>query len=131
MASRPSGWAVGWALFAAVMLLVVGVFQALAGLVGIIEDDFIVVGPEYTYEFSVTAWGWAHLILGIVLVLAGLGIFTGNVLARTVGVVLAALSAIANFAWLPYQPVWSVVMIAVAVAVIWALTVHGRDVTEY
>jgi hypothetical protein len=131
MASRPSGWAVGWALFAAVMLLVVGVFQALAGLVGIIEDDFVVVGPEYTYEFSVTAWGWAHLILGIVLVLAGLGIFTGNVLARTVGVGLAALSAIANFAWLPYQPFWSIVMIAVAVSVIWALTVHGRDITEY
>ena len=64
------------------------------------------------------------------MVLAGFGIFTGNVLARTVGVFIAAASAVAAFVWLPYQPVWSSIIIAIDVIVIWALTVHGRDIAE-
>lgn len=125
-----SGWAVGWAVFAAIMLMMAGIFQFFAGLVALVDDTFYVVGQEWVFKFDVTAWGWIHLIWGIIVFLAGIGIFSGNVAARTVGVVAAALSAIASFAWLPYQPVWSSIMIAVAVAVIWALTVHGRDITE-
>ena len=60
--------------------------------------------------------------------LAGAGIFSGNVLARTVGVVMAGLGVIWNFAWLPYYPIWSIIAIAIGIAVIWALTVHGRDI---
>jgi hypothetical protein len=122
-----SNWAVGWSAFAAVMLILIGIYHAMAGLVALVDDTFYVVGREYVFEFDVTAWGWIHLIGGILVMLAGFGIWSGNVLARTVGVGVAALSAIANFAWLPYEPVWAGLMIGMAVAVIWALTVHGRD----
>ncbi|MET0904002.1 MAG: hypothetical protein ABWZ52_12235 [Acidimicrobiales bacterium] len=126
--NEPSGWAIGWALFAAVILITVGCFQVIAGISAIAEDDVIVKTPNYIFDLDVTQWGWVHLILGAVLILAGLGIMSGNVLARTVGVFVAALSMIANFAFIPYYPVWSIVIIAVNVAVIWALTAHGRDV---
>ena len=125
-----SSWAVGYATFASVLLLMAGIFQFVAGLVGVIEDDFYVVSTKWVFEFDVTTWGWIHMILGVVLFLSGLGILSGNVLARTVGVVVAGLAAVANFLWLPYYPVWSIVMIFLAVAVIWALTVHGRDITD-
>ena len=125
-----SGWAVGWSAFASVMLIMVGIFHAMAGLVALVDDTFYVVGETWVFEFDVTAWGWIHLIGGALVALAGFGIISGNVVARTVGVAAAVISALVNFAWLPYQPVWSVVMIAVAIAVIWALTVHGRDIAE-
>ena len=125
-----SGWAAGWAAFAAIMLILVGFFHAFAGLVAIFDDTFYVVTQQWIFEFDVTAWGWIHLIGGAVVVASGFGIFSGNVAARTVGVVVAIASALVNFAWLPYYPVWSVLMIALAVAVIWALTVHGRDIAK-
>jgi hypothetical protein len=128
--SQSSPWAAGWATFAAIMLIMVGVFHMFAGLVAIVDDTFYVVGREWIFEFDVTAWGWIHLIGGLIVLASGFGIFSGNVLARTVGVAVAAVSATVNFAWLPYYPVWSGVMIAMAVAVIWSLTVHGRDLAE-
>jgi uncharacterized membrane protein len=131
MSDETSGWAVGYAAFAGFILIIIGIFQAIAGIVGIAEDEFFVVGQKWVFEFDVTTWGWIHLIIGIVLVLAGVGIFTGNVLARTVGVFVASISAVANFLWLPYYPVWSIVMIALNVAIIWALTAHGRDIARY
>jgi hypothetical protein len=131
---QPSGAAVGWAYFASVILIIVGCFQAIAGIVGIAKDEFYVtaVGPNAKWVFSLdaTQWGWIHLIIGIVLVLAGIGILSGNILARTIGVIVAGISAIANFMWLPYQPFWAIIMIIVDVTVIWALTAHGRDITE-
>ena len=123
-----SDWAVGWAGFAAVMLVLMGVVNFVQGLVAVFNDEFYVVGEEWVFEFDVTTWGWIHLILGVALVASGVGIITANVVARTVGVIVAALVMIANFAWLPYYPVWSIIVIAISIAVIWALTVHGRDV---
>jgi hypothetical protein len=125
-----SSWAVGWAGFAGIMLVIVGVMDFIQGLVAIVNDEFYVIDDDWVVKFDVTTWGWIHLILGVVLVLAGFGIFTGNVAARTVGVIVAGLAAIANFAWLPYYPVWSIILIAVSVAVIWALTAHGRDIAS-
>jgi len=122
-----SGWAVGWIAFAGVMMIMVGVFQATAGIVGIFDNNFFVTGPHYTYTLSTTSWGWIHLIGGILVALAGIGLFTGNIAARIVAVVLAVLSAIANFLWMPYYPVWSITMIALSVAVIWAVTAHGGE----
>ena len=122
-----SGWAVGWIAFAGVIMIMIGVFQAVDGLVGILDDNFYVSGQHYTYELSTTGWGWIHLIMGIVIVLAGIGLFTGNMAARIVAVVLALLSAIANFLWLPYYPVWSIIVIALNVTVIWAITAHGDE----
>ena len=126
--NEPSGWAIGWALFAAVMLITVGCFQVIAGIAAIAEDDVYVQAPNYVLELDVTTWGWIHLILGAILILSGLGIMSGNVLGRTVGVLVAAISMVANFAFIPWYPLWSIAVIAVDVAVIWALTAHGRDV---
>lgn len=126
---QPSGWAVGWAMFAAIMLMIVGFFHIITGIGGIATDTIYVAGQKWVLEADVTTWGWVHLLWGIVLVICGAGIFTGNVFARTIGVIAAGLSAIASFAFLPYYPVWAIVIIAIDVAVIWALTAHGRDIT--
>jgi hypothetical protein len=128
MSEEPSGWAAGYAAFAGVVLVIVGFFQACAGLVAILEDEFFVVGADWTFKFDVTTWGWIHLILGIVILVSGFGIFTGNAAARTVGVLVAGLSAVVNFLWLPWYPVWAIIVIALDIAIIWALTAHGRDI---
>ena len=123
-----SSWAVGWAGFAGVMLIMIGIFDAIQGLVALFNDEFYVVTEEWVFEFDVTTWGWIQLILGVALIASGIGIFSGNVAARTVGVIAAGIAAIVNFAWLPYYPIWSIIVIAICVAVIWALTAHGRDI---
>lgn len=117
-----SGWAVGGIAFAGVMLVLLGFFQTISGLAAIFEDEFFVVAPNYTFEFDVTAWGWIHLILGIVMILAGFSLFGGSTWARVVGIALAVLAAIANFFFIPYYPFWSLLIIALAVWVIWSLT---------
>lgn len=123
-----SSWAMGWTVFAAVMMIMLGLFHGIAGLVGVLEDELYVATPQYLFQLDVTTWGWAHLIMGAVMVVAGFYVLSGAVWARTIGVILAVLSALANFAWLPWYPLWSIVMITVNVFVIWALTAHGRDV---
>jgi hypothetical protein len=125
-----SGWAYGFAAFAGAIMLLVGIFQGLAGLAAIFENEFFVAGPNYLYEVDVTTWGWIHLILGVILVFAGISIYTGAVWARSIGVFLAILSAVANFFFIPYYPVWSVLIIALNIAIIWALVVYGPDQAE-
>jgi hypothetical protein len=130
MTSEYSGSAVGWSAFAGIMLVVMGVFDIIQGIVALFNDEFFVLTSEYVFKFDITTWGWIHLAGGVVLVLSGIGIFSGNVAARTVGVIVAGLAVVWNFAWLPYYPIWSIIAIAIAVTVIWALTVHGRDIAE-
>ena len=124
-----SNWAVGWTGFAAVMLIMIGVMDVIQGIVALANEDFFVVGEEWVLELNVTAWGWIHILVGIVLVLTGIGLLSGNTAARVVGVIVAAIVALLNFAWLPYYPVWSIIVIAICIAIIWALTAHGRDIT--
>ena len=128
--SAPSGFAVGVTAAAGILLIVGGVCQAFQGIVAIAQDDFYVTTQKWVFKFDVTTWGWIHLILGIVVFLAGLALFQGAVWARTVGVILAVVSALIGFAWLPWYPIWGVILVTIAVFVIWALTVHGRDITE-
>ena len=120
-----AGWAIGGMLFAAAMMVMIGIWQIIIGFVAILDDEFFVVAPNYTYEIDTTAWGWIHLIVGVVLVLTGLALFTGSTWARAVGIVLAVLSAIANFLFLPYYPLWAIVLIAANVFIIWALANAG------
>jgi len=127
MSARPSGWAVGWIMFAAIMMLLIGFFHVMAGLVAIVDDNFYVATKEYVFQFDRTTWGWIHLIFGIVVFLAGLSLFKGAIWARTVGVILGVVSAVVGFAWLPWYPIWGILIVVIAVSVIWALTVHGRD----
>ncbi|WP_129663814.1 DUF7144 family membrane protein [Phytoactinopolyspora endophytica] len=126
---RPvSGWAIGWATFAALMLIIGSIFQFIAGLAAVLEDEVYVLREDYVFRFNLTAWGWIHIVLAVILFLAGLSLFTGALWARIVAVSIAVLAAILNFASLPWYPVWSVIVIVVSGFVIWALTVHGRDV---
>jgi hypothetical protein len=130
MQQQPSGWAVGWTMFAAFLMMMMGAWWAFAGLVALIDDTFYVVTREYIFQFDATTWGWIHLILGIVILLAAFGLFSGAVWARTVGVILAFIATLVAFAWLPWYPFWAILFIIAGVGVIWALTVHGRDITE-
>jgi hypothetical protein len=123
-----SSWAVGYSVFAAVVLMMIGAFHFMAGLVGLVDDDFYVVTGNWVFELDITAWGWIHLIGGVLVILAGFSIMKGHMYGRIIGTFVAAVSALVNFAWLPYQPWWSILMISLSIAVIWALTVHGRDV---
>lgn len=124
--SDRSGWAAGWTTFAALMLMLVGGFHAFAGSVGILENELYVLAGGYLFELDLTTWGWIHLIAGIVVFSAGLSLFSGATWARIVGVIVAVLSTLVNFTWLPWYPLWSIIMITVNVFVIWALTVHGE-----
>lgn len=127
---QPSGWAIGFTGFAGLMLILIGLYHAIVGFAALWQNEFYVVTENYVFSFNVTAWGWIHLIAGVIVLLAGFGVFTGAMWARIIGVMVALLSGIANFMFLPYYPLWSILIIAVDVAVIWALTAHGRDITE-
>lgn len=129
--TAPGGYsagAVGLIVFAATVMIIGGVMQALQGLVALLNDTFYVVGEEYVFQFDVTTWGWIHLLLGIVVAVAGFALLQGATWARVVAIVVASVSIIANFLWLPYYPLWSIIIISLGIAVIWALSLHGRDV---
>ena len=117
-----SGWAIGAIAFAATMLVLIGVFQAIAGLVAIFDENFYVEPHNYPFDLDPTAWGWIHLIVGILLVVTGYFLFARRAWAGGVALGLAMLSAIVNFFFIPYYPFWSILEIALAVWVIWSLT---------
>ena len=119
---KPSGWAVSGMVFAASILTLIGSFQIIAGLTAIFNDDFYVVARNYTFDIDATAWGWVHLLVGILLVVTAFGLFSGSTWARATALVLAGISAVANFFFIPYYPFWSILVIALDVWVIWALT---------
>ena len=127
MSSNRSSGAVGLTYFAAFMLIMIGFFHALAGLSGILKDEFYVKTPNYLVNLDASGWGWIHLIVGIIILLAGFGLFTGAVWARTVAVIIALISAIANFVFIPVYPFWAITVIVIDVLVIWALTAHGSE----
>ena len=129
-AQETSGWAVGFILFAAVMMIMVGVFQALQGLIGIFENEFYVPTRNYLFQFDATTWGWTHLLLGLLVAFAGYGLLSGKTWARTVAIFLAVLSAIANFLFIPYYPFWSLLIITLDVFVIWAVAAHGGGMRD-
>jgi hypothetical protein len=120
-----SGWALGGVTFAACVLTIVGVFQVIAGLAAIIDDEFFVVARNYTYDFDTSGWGWIHLLLGVLLVVTGFGLFGRAAWAGITAIFLASLSAVANFFFIPYYPVWAILVIALDVWVIWSLTRPG------
>jgi hypothetical protein len=125
-----SGWAVGFIFFAAIMMIMAGTFQLFAGLIAIFENEFYVATRNYLFQFDATTWGWIHLILGLIVALAGWGLLSGRTWARAVGITLVLLSAIANFLFIPYYPFWSLLIITLDVFVIWAIAAHGRDVKD-
>jgi hypothetical protein len=125
-----NAWAMGFITLAATLMMIGGIFWVVQGIAVLVDDNFFVVGSGYAFELDLTAWGWVHLIGGAVLTLAGIFLFTGNILARIVGIAVAALAAIANFVFIPYYPIWSILIIAVCIGVIWAIVAHGHDAAE-
>jgi 4-amino-4-deoxy-L-arabinose transferase-like glycosyltransferase len=107
--------------FAAIMLMAVGCFQVLQGIAAIANDDLFVAGQEYVFSFDVTAWGWLHLVLGLLGVGIGIAILTRMTVGLLAGIALAFVNMVAEFAFLPHYPFWAVLLIAFNVMVIWAL----------
>jgi hypothetical protein len=126
MSPAKRDWSEGGMVFAAVMLVLLGVMQFAQGLAAIIKDSFYVVSPNYAFALDTTGWGWIHMIVGILVAVTGFFLFTGADWARGVGIGLAVLSAIAQFFFMPYYPLWALVIIALDVFVIWALATAPR-----
>jgi hypothetical protein len=127
-AQATSTWAVGFILFAGIMMVMAGFFQAFSGLVALFENEFFVATRNYLFQFDATTWGWIHLLLGIVVAAAGFAVMAGRTWGRVVGITLAMLSALANFAFIPYYPFWALTVIALDIFVIWALAAHGGEI---
>ena len=123
-----TGW-VGWVVFAGMMLIMLGTFHIIEGLVALFRDEVFLVGPKgLVLNIDYTAWGWAHIIGGAIAILVGVCLLAGQMWARVVAVIVAMLSAVINIAFLPAYPIWSAILITVDVLVIWAVTVHGSEI---
>ena len=125
----PTGWT-GWVVFASFMMFLVGGFQAIQGLVALFDDGFYIATENLVVDVNYNVWGTIHLLLGVLLLASGAGVLTGNLAARTVGVILAGFSAVANLLFIEAYPFWSIIVITVDVLVIYALTVHGRELKD-
>lgn len=121
-----TGWT-GWITFAGIMLMIGGSLQAFYGLLALFNDEWVVWGKEGALFVDLTTWGWVHLLWGVLVVLCGLGLFTGNMAARIGGVIAASVSMIVNFFFVPVYPFWALTVIVIDALVIWAITVHGRE----
>jgi len=118
----------GVAEFAGIMLVVVAALEILQGISAIAKDNVFVRAPNYTYAFDLTAWGWIHLAVGVIGVAVGIAIITGHTIGYLGGIAVGFLAGVVNFAFLPYYPFWSMLLIAFNVLVIWALCVQiGHD----
>ncbi|MGO4102477.1 hypothetical protein AB4Y63_00855 [Leifsonia sp. YAF41] len=124
---KETGW-VGWARFAGVIILVSGIFSGIQGLVALIGPNTYYVATEGSlYLFDVAGWGWWNLIIGILLILTALALFTGATWARVVAIILAVISAVVQMMLIPAQPWWAIIVIGMDVLIIYALTAHGRE----
>ncbi|MFB7723980.1 hypothetical protein ACFVUS_02375 [Nocardia sp. NPDC058058] len=117
------GVAAGTSIAAGVLLLVVGVLSILQGISAAASDDLLIVGTnDYIYKFNTSAWGWIHIVIGAIVVLTAIGLLTGATWARVAAIIIAAISIVENFLWLPYYPAWSLLIIALDVVIIWAIS---------
>jgi hypothetical protein len=121
-----TGWT-GWIIFAGVMMIITGTLGALEGAIAVANSSWVVFQNGNAVVADLSAWGWIHLAIGVAVIAAGFGVFTGNMAARAVGVVAASASIVANFLWMPVYPVWAITLIAIDVLVMWALIVHGGE----
>jgi len=127
--STSRAWAEGGVIFAASMLMIMGIYQIFMGIAAIARNQFFVVAPNYVYEIDTTVWGWVHLGIGVIATITGFFLFTQATWARWLGIAMAGLSAVANFFFLTYYPLWSLVLIAMDIFVIWSLSTIGNRAT--
>ncbi|MFO0920476.1 MAG: hypothetical protein U0451_02280 [Candidatus Saccharimonadales bacterium] len=127
--SDVSGW-IGWIYFGGLMMMLLGSIHIIAGLVALFDNDVILVGKNNVWLLDITAWGWVHLIAGIIVLMAGLAVMSGKMWGRVVGIVLGVLAAIANFAFIPVYPLWSILMFTLCVIIVFALVAHGAEAKD-
>jgi hypothetical protein len=127
--SDVNNW-VGWVYFAGLMMVLLGIFQAIAGVVALFKDTVYAVGPANIWVLDITTWGWIHLALGLFIASAGMAVLSGKMWGRVVGVVMASMAAIANFAFIPVYPIWGILMVVVCGLVLFALIAHGADAKD-
>ncbi|WP_244230098.1 hypothetical protein [Kitasatospora albolonga] len=121
----PEGlWATGGVLLAGVLMVCQGVVVALEGIAALADGDVYGTVGDYLYRFSLTGWGWIHLVLGVCAVITGAGLLKGVAWARFAGIFLACLSLFTHFLFLPYAPVWSVILIGLDIFILWALCAY-------
>lgn len=117
----------GWTVFAGMVLVIVGFLDAMWGLAAILNNQVVVVGGQGVIVADVTTWGWVHLILGSIMALTGMALFTGNSTARSVAVVFVAINAISQIVFFPLAPLWAFLMIILDVTIIYQLTARWTD----
>ena len=127
--TRVTGW-VGWIWFAGLMLVMLGTFNIIQGLAAIFTDDVFIPTEGGAILLDLTGWGWVHFLVGLLALLAGLGLFSGATWARVFAVIVVMINAVAQLASLNFHPVWSIIVITLDVLVIWALIVHGAEARE-
>ncbi|RSM60951.1 hypothetical protein DMH03_19740 [Amycolatopsis sp. WAC 01376] len=120
-------WA-GWIVFASVIMLILGAFDVIAGIVALVRGDYYISGPEYSLVLDVTGWAWAHLVGGTLVAIAGGFLISGAIWARVVAVLFAAGNAVTHLVFLSAHPLWSMIVIALCVTVIWAVVIHGDEI---
>ncbi|MFE0101483.1 hypothetical protein [Streptomyces sp. NPDC059009] len=116
----------GGVVFAACVMGIVGGYNAIAGLAGILNENFYQAQDDYAFDFDVNGRGWVQMITGVVMVAAAMNLFSGRTWARAVGILVAGFSALENFFFTPYYPVWSAIIIILDIVVIWSLTTYGH-----
>lgn len=121
-----NGW-YGWIGFASLMLILAGMFHLVAGFVGLFQDDIYVTGGAHLWVFDYSQWGWVHMAGGALAILAGLSLAAGHMYGRVFAVLVALASAVANMAFVPVYPIWSLMIVTIDVLVIWAVIAHGSD----
>jgi hypothetical protein len=124
---RGSPWASGSILLAGAILVIAGIWQVFIGTTAIVHDRIYVETPRYVYAFDLTVWGWAELLTGVLSIAAGYAALRGQTWARVVGIALSAFSMVVQFMFIPHYPIWSFLVIALDVVVIYALATYRRD----
>ena len=126
-AEDESAW-VGWIAFGGTMLVLLGSFHIIQGLVAVFRNEVLLVAESgLVVNVDYTTWGWVHIGLGTLAILVGISLMAGRMWARILAVVIAGLSALNNLAFMPAYPIWSAMMIVIDVLVIWAVIVHGSE----
>jgi hypothetical protein len=120
----------GIILFAGCMMLLMALFHFFQGLAAVTRGSFYAVVPNYAFKVDTTAWGWIQILLSIIVAAAGIYLFMGKLWARIIAIIVALVSAVTNFLSIPYYPVWSLLLLALDLLVIWAIAFHGRELQD-
>jgi hypothetical protein len=127
---EPSGWT-GLAAWGGILMIMMGSYQAIVGFVALLDDGYYAVRPNgLVVNVDYTTWGWVHLLLGLLALFAGVGVLSGQTWARAVGIVIAGIAAIVNFAFIAAFPIWATILITMDVLILYALATHGGELRQ-